>query len=87
MAILLILIFAIGMMLLAFTSWVLIVFTPGLWHRIIAVENKLTVRLGVPPVIAAWMLRHETGPTMKFVAGILTVLSLLLVMEASHLLR
>ena len=87
MMILMILVFAIGMMLLAFTSWALIVFTPGLWHRIMALENRFTLRLGVPPVIAAWMLHHETGPTMKFVAGILTVLSMLLVMEASHLLR
>jgi len=71
----------------SFGWFVVLVYFPVTWRRFIEWENALTIRLGMPRGVAKWMKRHETGPTLKVLAAVLTMLCALCIREASYLLK
>jgi hypothetical protein len=80
-------VFSLGMTLGSFCWWLVLVFCPAGWQRFMAVENRVSLSLGVPAKLASWLHRHETGITLKVIVLLQTVVSAMCVMEASRLLR
>ncbi len=82
-----ILTFSLVMTLGSFSWWLILVFFPKAWCEFMKIENRISLRLGVPPTLVSWLHRHEVGATLKVIVLAMTVISALCVMEASRLLR